>query len=242
MIAQERSYRKIMARTGLVSFRVRHMQTDLHVQASFDLTDLVSAWIIQARLVIESYAENHPGFLEALTPWPEDELAPSPVREMIAAATEVGVGPMAAVAGAISEYVGIRCRDVSDGEVIVENGGDIFLWTNSSVDIALWAGDSPLSGKVGIELSGDSMPLGVCTSSGTVGHSLSLGKADAVTVISADCALADAAATAAGNMVKSPEDIEPTIDFLRTLPSIIGVVVIIGDKLGVWGDIKLTPM
>ncbi len=231
-----------MCRKGLVSFTVRHMQTDLFVQTNRNISDKVSSWIIESRLAIENYAKIHPEFLDSYVPLPEDQFAPSPVKEMLNAAILTGVGPMAAVAGAISEYVGIRCRKETHGEVIIENGGDLFLWTNSPITVALFAGSSPLSSKVGIRLYEDEMPLGVCTSSGTVGHSKSLGKADAVTVISSDCALADAAATAAGNIVRSDKDIEYALNFLRDIKDIKGALIVVAKKIGAWGKIELVPI
>jgi len=218
------------------------MQTDLFIQAKKDISDKVSSWIIESRLAIENYAKIHPEFLDSYTPLPKDEFAPSPVKEMLDAAFLTGVGPMAAVAGAISEYVGVRCRRETKGEVLIENGGDLFLWTDSPVTVALFAGNSPLSGKVGIRLYEHDMPLGVCTSSGTVGHSKSLGRADAVTVISKNSALADAAATAAGNLVKGVRDIHVAINFLKNIKGIKGALIVVGKKIGAWGEIELVPI
>ncbi len=107
-------------------------------------------------------------------------------------------------------------------EVIVENGGDIFLKTSQAATVALYAGNSPLSLKVGILLAAAMTPLGVCTSSGTVGHSLSLGRADAACVLAADTALADAAATALGNRVKVPDDIPAALEWLSNTPGYFG--------------------
>ena len=81
--------------------------------------------------------------------------------------------------------------------------------------------------------------LGVCTSSGTVSHSLSFGKADAALIISFDAALADAAATAAGNAVKNKDYIEKGINLAKSIDGVKGVLIIVGDKMGTWGEIKL---
>jgi ApbE superfamily uncharacterized protein (UPF0280 family) len=150
---------------------------------------------------------------------------------------------MAAVAGAIAGRVG---RDLLDrgktGEIIVENGGDIFVATRTEARIGIFAGASPLSGKVGIVVPAGQMPVGVCTSSGTVGHSLSFGKADAVTVVAGCTALADAVATAVGNVVKEKRDIDSGLSLARDIEGISGVVIIIGDKIGAWGDIELISL
>jgi ApbE superfamily uncharacterized protein (UPF0280 family) len=202
----------------------------------------VSQWIVEARLPIETYIRAHPGFLESYTPVPDNPLAPPIIREMTAASKAAGVGPMAAVAGAIAEYVGQRCRQHTPGEVIVENGGDLFVWVEQPLVMAIWAGASPLSGRVGITHTPRGVPVGICTSSGTVGHSKSFGLADAVTVLSSSAALADAAATAAGNLVKTGNDIESALKALSGIHGVLGAVIIKGARLGAWGEIELVPM
>ena len=145
---------------------------------------------------------------------------------------------MASVAGAIAEFVGNDLLDFSP-EIIVENGGDIYLKSLKKRLIGIYAGESPLSGKVELEIDGQDTPLGVCTSSGTVGHSLSYGKADAVVVLSKSAALADAAATAIGNLIVQPEDIQSGIDFAKRVEGLKGLLIIKDDKVGFWGEIKI---
>lgn len=232
----------MVKRRGLIPFQVRHFETDLHIQASEVMEKRVSSWIIEARTAVESHAAMHPGFLEAESPVKRPEVVHELVEDMIQASAMAGTGPMAAVAGAIAEYVGKRCILHAPGEVIVENGGDIFFNVVSPVTISLWAGKSPLSGKTGIKISSVSHPFGVCTSSGTVGHSKSYGQADAVTIFSGSTALADAVATMTGNMVHSAKDIEKAIDFARGIPGILGAVVIVGEALGAWGDLELVAL
>ena len=145
---------------------------------------------------------------------------------------------MASVAGAIAEFVG---TDLASGsaEIIVENGGDIYLKSQKKRLIGIYAGKSSLSNKIGLEINASDTPLGICTSSGTVGHSLSYGKADAVTVVSKSTPLADAAATAIGNIIKQPSDIPKGIEMAKRTDGLKGVVIITGDILGLWGEIKL---
>jgi ApbE superfamily uncharacterized protein (UPF0280 family) len=238
----ERLYRACMQRAGLVPFRVRYRETDLFVQAVRDLKKEVSEWTIEVRLAIESYARRHPNFLESFTPWPEDPVAAPVVQAMIQAGIAAEVGPLAAVAGAVAENVGRRCRDFMGGEVVVENGGDLFLWTEEAVRVALWAGRSPVSGRVGLVLSPEAMPLGVCTSSGTVGHSRSFGKADAVTVVSSSAALADAAATSVGNLIQCADDIDRGLETLQQISGVRGGLIVVDSKLGAWGQIELIPI
>jgi ApbE superfamily uncharacterized protein (UPF0280 family) len=157
---------------------------------------------------------------------------------MIEAGRQTGVGPMAAVAGAVAEYVGRELLTFSP-EIIVENGGDIFLKILRQRTVGIYAGDSPLTGKIGLEINPRETPLGVCTSSGTVGHSLSFGKADAAVIIAASATLADAAATAIGNRVNRPEDVAGAIQFGKGINGLKGIVIIIGESVGAWGDVKL---
>jgi len=106
--------------------------------------------------------------------------------------------------------------------------------------VSIFAGDSPLSGKIGVEIEAEDTPLGICTSSGTVGHSVSYGKADAVVVLSKSASLADAAATAIANLVAVPDDFEKAFRKAEVIEGVSGLLVIKGDKAGAWGNIRLT--
>jgi ApbE superfamily uncharacterized protein (UPF0280 family) len=160
---------------------------------------------------------------------------------MAEATQEVGVGPMAAVAGAIAEKVGMELLPFSD-EVIVENGGDIFLKTQKKRFIGVYAGESAFTRKIAFSILPEETPLGVCTSSGTVGHSLSFGYADAVIVFSPSTSLADAAATAIGNRVRLAEDIPDALEFAQNIKGLRGVAIVKGDKMGLWGQIRLATV
>jgi ApbE superfamily uncharacterized protein (UPF0280 family) len=161
---------------------------------------------------------------------------------MAEAADRAGVGPMASVAGAFSEAVGKHLLEKFDiQELVVENGGDIFLKIERNLLMSVYAGNSPLSEKIGIEIQALESPLGVCTSAGTVGPSISFGKADAAMIICRNTALADAFATAFGNMVKSPENVQEAINQTEQFPEILSAVIICRDKIGIRGkfDMKL---
>ena len=238
---EPRTYRTRMARKGLVGFRVTVKETDLWVLAGRNFTREVREVVLQERQQLEAYIVGHPEFLTTLSPWPEDPYAPAVVREMIAAAARVGVGPMAAVAGALAARVGRSLEEFCE-EVIVENGGDIYLRVSQPATVALFAGKSPLSYRIGLKIEPGLTPLGVCTSSGTVGHSLSFGRADAACAVASDAALADAAATALGNRVADAGAIAAAMKWAATIPDLLGAVVIIGDKLGAWGRVELVPL
>lgn len=237
-----RFYRACMSRKGLVRFHVRHLETDLHIQADRNLSRECSAWTVEARMHIENYAREHAGFMESYLPLPPDLFAGPVVDEMLCSSQAAGTGPMAAVAGAVAQHVGRLCVRETGGDVIVENGGDIFVHASGVVTISIFAGPSPLSGRIGIQLDCSAVPMGVCTSSGTVGHSRSFGKADAVTVVAGSVPLADAVATGVGNLVSSPDDIEAGLEKMQAIKGISGGVIVVDDRLGAWGDIRLVPL
>jgi uncharacterized protein len=235
---QERNYRNQIRDQGLVSFQVTVKETDLHIQATRDLTKLAYTSILHHRYQLEKYITQHPEFYHSLVPIEPDEWAPPIVRDMNGAAHCAGVGPMAAVAGAMAQGVG---RDLlkESPEVIVENGGDIFLHCTRELQVGIYAGPSSLSFRVGLRISRADHSWGVCTSSGTVGPSLSFGKADAVCVLSPSSSLADAAATAIGNVVQSSLDLPQGLAKAQTIAGLTGVVIILGDKLAAWGGVEL---
>jgi uncharacterized protein len=226
-------------REGWVSFQTRYRETDLWIRAQRSLEEEALAAVLNCRRQIEAYIEQHPAFLHSLVPLPEDPFAPPLVRQMLEAAKAAGVGPMASVAGEIAQAVALSLKPLTPS-IIVENGGDCYLDLDEDIKVGIFAGpDSPFTGKIGLYFTADRFPLGICTSSGTVGHSLSFGKADAVTVVSRDAALADAAATALGNLVQTPRDINKALDFAPAIPLVDGALIIIQDKIGMWGDLEL---
>ncbi|MFA5055966.1 MAG: UPF0280 family protein [Dehalococcoidia bacterium] len=240
-MGQLRIYHNWVKYSDLVSFRVADKESDVQISAMGDFRVEAQAEIKRCRSELERYIEQNLEFLVTLDPIDVSEDAPSIVAIMASAAKKAGVGPMAAVAGAIAEDIGHVLMKRS-AEVIVENGGDIFIHIRKPRRIGIFAGNSPLSGKLAIDIEPDDIPLGVCTSSGTVGHSLNFGVADAVVVISPSTALADAAATAVSNIVQSADDIPAAIDLAQSIDGVTGVVIIVGDKLGVWGQVKLSKV
>ncbi len=236
---QPRTYRHWVKAKDLVSFNVVVKETDLYILARTDLIRKAHRLVLKHRAPLEKYIEKNPAFLTTLEPIPVETNAPLIVREMAEAAKKVGtVGPMAAVAGAIAEFVGKELLAFSP-EVIIENGGDIFLRSLQKRIVGIYAGESPLTGKIGVEIEAKDTPIGISTSSGTVGHSLSFGKADAAVVLAKSAILSDAAATAIGNLIKQASDIPQGLEFAQGIPELKGVLIIVGGKMGVWGDIKI---
>ncbi|NQU95600.1 MAG: UPF0280 family protein [Candidatus Omnitrophica bacterium] len=234
---QPRFYRE-WVKSDLVGFTTRDCQTDIFVSAEKDLKNESRELVRRYRNDIISYIKTKPEFEKSLTPLPADDKAPDIIRAMLKASTLAGVGPMAAVAGAIAEFVGKGLLQFT-GQVILENGGDIFIKTNTERKIGIYAGNSPLSGRIAIKVNPEVTPVGICTSSGTVGHSLSFGNADAVCVMAKEASLADACATACCNKVKTEREIEEALDFAKSVEGIIGAMVIYKDKVGSIGNIEL---
>jgi len=238
---EERTYRKLVSAEKLATFQVVVQETDLLVHAATRLEAQTRELVLEHRGYVEAYIKAYPEFMTTLDPWHHAGPAPNIVSDMIRAGAKAGVGPMAAIAGAIAENVGLGLLDFTD-QVMVENGGDVFIQTNTPVTVGIFAGASPLSMQVGIQLSGEKKPIAVCTSSGTLGHSLSLGQADAVCVVADSCALADAAATSIGNLIQSEADINAAIAAGQRIAEIAGIVIIVGEKIGAWGELEIVPL
>ena len=232
-----RTYRDYSHLSNLVSFETKVRETDLMISAEKNLEDSARKSVIKYRNQIEQYARVCNDFLTSFAPLSYDDLAPAIVKEMLRASISSGVGPMASVAGAIAQFVAGDLL-LESSEIIVENGGDIYALLRKDLRIGLFAGDSPLSNKLSFTIKAEDLPMGICTSSATVGHSISLGKADAVCVISKSAALADAAATAVGNAVQNRRDIRKGIDVGSRIQGVLGIVVIIGAEMGAYGNIE----
>lgn len=240
---KNRFYRYLHAsRQGMTAFQVMVRETDLWIGAEKKLEKEALEAVLNCRRQLETYIAARPEFLRSLVPIEDDPFAPPLVRSMLHAATNAGVGPMASVAGAIAQEVALALKPFSSS-VIVENGGDCYLDLKEETRVGIFAGpSSPFTGRIALLFSPDRFPLGVCTSSGTIGHSLSFGKADAVTTVSRNAALADAAATTLGNMVKNAEDIPGALETAPSIPLLDGALIIVNDKIGIWGNLELVPL
>lgn len=239
---RDRTYRTL-ERSGLVSSFVRMVETDLHILAPVGVEDEALRLVAEARRQIEGYIRRSALFVDSLKPLPMDYSAPPTVQEMLRAGLTANVGPMAAVAGTIAEFVGIGLQQAGVEDLIVENGGDIYIARKQECTVAVFAANSPLSNRIGIRLAPAAMPCGVCCSSGTVGHSKSFGCADAVVVIALSTALADAAATRIGNEVsRAPAGLDKALRTTGIIPGVSGVLIIRGEKLGARGEIELVRL
>lgn len=238
--ANRGSYRSLVSGEGLSYFRVTVKETDLLIGASCALQEPALQAIEEARAAVENEILLRPEFQTSLTPLAPLGKEPELISRMLQAGQVAGTGPMAAVAGMVAAYVGTALRQFCP-EVIVENGGDLFLSGATPRTVAIAAGQSPLSMKLGLQVD-PSQGIGVCTSSGTYGHSLSFGKSDAAVVVARDCALADAVATMLGNKCGTPDDLAPAVEWAAALPGVDGALAIIGDRLAAAGNLELVQL
>jgi ApbE superfamily uncharacterized protein (UPF0280 family) len=236
---QPRFYRDWVKQGDLLPTHIIEKETDLLILTDKPVDkELIRQRLYTYRWDIENYIARDRRFLSALKPMPVEINAPAIIRVMSAAALKAGVGPMAAVAGAVAESIGRdllkkKCRDV-----IIENGGDIFLKTTKPRAIGIYAGRSRLWNNISLKIKPKDTPLGICTSSGTIGHSLSFGSADSVVILSKSASLADAVATAVCNAVKSKHDLQAALDLARSVCGVLGVVIILKKDLISWGGIE----
>jgi len=245
---EPRFYRQRMGRERFRSFVVGYKDSDLwigvdcaHYHAS--IPEFAMEKLVELRKGLEHYILSHPGFAASFTPVDLLPGAPAIAFSMASAGKIAGTGPMAAVAGAFSEYLGHALLAEFDlDEIVIENGGDLFLSLKNDLILEVYAGKSVLTGKIGLKVPAKYSPLGICTSAGTVGPSVSFGKADAVMVACADTALADAWATAIGNRVKKPADIQIQLDCMDQHPEIISLLIICEENVGVRGCFELLPI
>lgn len=234
-------YRGRVSSPDLVASTVVVKETDLFVLSECELAGRVREIVITQRDRLESYIRSHPLFRESLEPLEVPPTAPRIVREMAEAARAAGVGPMAAVAGAVCDAVARGTREAAR-ELIVENGGDVYLRSARERVVGIFSGDGGDGLALGIRLPPRLLPLGVCTSSGRIGHSLSFGDSAAATVLAPTCALADAAATAVGNRVRGPDGLREGLAAARRIPGVLGAVVIRDGELAAWGEVELVAL
>ena len=211
-----------------------------NVRIACDRIDVVTRQIVCQRAILERYIQRHAEFARSLTPVTLLDEAPEVAVRMARAAAAVGVGPMAAVAGTMAQLAVEAALDDGADEALVENGGDMFLACRRPVVIGLYPGPGPLEDSLAMAIAPEATPLAICSSSGTMGHSMSLGCCDLATVVATDASLADAAATRAANLVRTPDDIDRTLEAIAAIDGIDGVLLVKGDRVGMIG--KLPPL
>ncbi|MDX9800743.1 MAG: UPF0280 family protein [Spirochaetia bacterium] len=198
--------------------------------------DLITEEIIKQRKILSQYILEHEDFLTSLVPIAGiDKESPDIVKRMHRASLLTGIGPMASVAGVNAQLAAEAAVASGADEAVIENGGDIYLFTRKETVIALYAGTGVLSGRLAVKIKPEMTPLSICSSSGKMGHSLSLGNCDLATVTAVDGALADSGATLACNLVKKEKDIAPALERIMSIKGIQGVLIVKNEKIGIAG-------
>jgi len=197
--------------------------------------DVVTAEIVRQRHLLEDYLRRHPEFQRSLVPIEVYPDAPEIAVHMAWAAGVAGVGPMAAVAGAMAQWAAKAAMAAGAEETIVDNGGDLYLKAVEPVVVALGTGTAKLADRLAFRVEPEETPISICSSSGKMGHSMSLGHCDLATVVAEDAALADAAATQAANLVGSPDDVDAAVARIGSLEGIAGVLIVKDDRIGLAG-------
>ena len=242
---RERSYRTRFAGDTRRWFCVKFLESDLWIGVdngsySASMESDTYAMLVDLRRSMDAYLLMDPQYKASLTPYDAGLEAPAILKDMSKVSHKTGIGPMSAVAGAVALRVAEFLKERNGvKEVIVENGGDIYVQASTDMDISVFAGQSPLSEKIGLHIPAGAFPLGICTSSGTVGPSLSLGRADAVMIVCKDVLLADSYATAMANRIKTVNDLQPVIDRISDITDILGAIAVKDDRMAVTGQFEL---
>jgi uncharacterized protein len=268
-VYRDRFYRDGMGTARFSSIRVLRGESDLWIgwhapqgvdgPTKEDVERVSASALEESRSAIAAYGTAHQPFFQTLEPM-EGDGAPTVVAAMLRAGKAAHVGPMAAVAGAIAETVGRAVRDAFGlDEVVVENGGDLWIDVSAPLTVSVYAGLSSLSETFGIVVGPELCPCGLACSSGTVGPSLSFGKADAAIVLCRDAAAADAWATALGNRLRTAADLEPAIRSTMAASDgqngaarpvavqaaelkPLGALAVMADRLAAAGCLRLAPL
>lgn len=191
--------------------------------------------LVARRNELEAFIRRCPLFARSYVPIALPDDAPPTARQMADAARRVQVGPMAAVAGAFAEAAARRALATGTEEAIVDNGGDLYLKLVEPALIGLYTGDRQLSQRLAFRIEPDETPLAVCSSSGRMGHSHSLGACDLATVTAGNAALADAAATRTANQVRAASDIDAALESISAVDGIRGVLIVKDGRIGMAG-------
>jgi len=234
---QERFYRdSVLSKFRLdVSFK----ESDLLVCTEKEVDKEIATNIaIKYYKQVEEYSEKNPQFISSLSPIAQDEQAPLIVQEMIASSHLTGIGPFSSVAGAIAKYVGNELLTYAS-EVVIENGGDLFLKINQDKTLRVYLGENFKIESINLKVKANTLPFGIASSSAKIGHSLNFGQADLVTVMASDAIIADGFATALSNRIKTKVDVDKIARGVKNISQISGLVIAFDNNIFLWGDFEL---
>jgi uncharacterized protein len=208
---------------------------EAYLRICCDAFGVVTEELVAQRRLLDDYIGRQPEFLTSFDPIDVLPGAPPIAEQMAWAARLAGVGPMAAVAGAMAQLAGRAALAAGATEAIIDNGGDLFIQAVEPVIIGLDAGTARVGKSLAFLLEPDQTPISICSSSGKMGHSISLGLCDLATIVAKDAALADAAATAAGNLVRTVDNVDAALERIAGIEGIDGVMIVKDDRVGMAG-------
>lgn len=231
-------YRKNISVKGKYSYRLKYKYTDLFITSDREISREIKEPVVSFYNEMEKVFSGNKAFGKSLTPVSIIDSHPHIVKEMCRAGEIFRVGPMAAVAGAVCDKIADSISEKCSF-LMIENGGDVYIKSDIPVSAGLFSNNKYFRDRLNISINADSTPCGLCSSSGIMGHSLSLGKSDLVTVMSGSTVMADAAATAIANSIRGKADADRALEHYRNYKEIKGLVIIKDDRLAIWGALQL---
>jgi len=219
-------------------WKIKYKYSDLLISSDKNIIKLVKEPLKEIYRYLYRCFKEDAAFLKSLSPVSARPGYPEIIKKMCLLSAEFNVGPMAAVAGTVNEFLSEKLNKYC-GNLIIENGGDLYLKSKNDRILGIYVKNNYFRDGLSIRIKAENMPCGVCASSGTFGHSLSLGKCDLAVVVSKSAIIADAAATAVANSISSKDDILASIELFRNYRDIDGLLLIKDDKIGLWGSIEL---
>ena len=231
-------YRNKISAEGRYSFRVDYKYSGLYIMCDRDISSELEEAILSFYRDIEMIIAGQPDFEKSLVPIKTGKDLPMTIKEMCCAGEVFNVGPMASIAGALCDHLAKNLTDRCNF-LMIENGGDVYIKSNVPFEVGIFTKNIYFKDKLTLLIEAGQTPCGICSSSGSFGHSLSLGKSDLVTVLSRTATTADAAATAIANTINSEEDINEAIARFSRYSEIEGLIIIKNKRIGLWGKLQL---
>ncbi|WP_372774507.1 UPF0280 family protein [Mangrovibacterium sp.] len=205
-----------------------------------EMVDFASTVLKKNLEELDAYTAEEPFFKKSLKPCAAIETAPEVAKMMAHAGELASAGPMAAKAGIFCELVGKALTEKFEiGELILENEGDLYIKLQNSLIVSIFAGESDVSGLIGIEIQPEQTPLGVGTAAGKIGTPMMHGKADAILIVARNAAVAGAFAVGLGNLIKKPGDVDKVLKRTEVIPEVEAAVLVFDDQIGLRGEFEL---
>jgi len=221
------------------SLEITYRESDLYIVSDKEIDKkLAQTTLIKYYTQIENYIKKNPKFLSSLSPLEIIDPAPPIVKDMFEASKLAGIGPFSSVAGAVALYTGKSLLKFCN-QIMVENGGDIFLKINKDKKIGLYLGENFHPQIITIKIKKRDYPFGICSSSSTIGPSLNFGRADLLSVIGKDAIISDVFATAYSNKIRKEKDINEVINEARSNSFIEAIIISFENKIFFWGNVEI---